>query len=280
MGTKRISLSSIDIEDQKYQVRDHRSVQWGAKVIHQDASKNHIKQMVNDLKYSNAKFPLIQVLNEPEGSDRYVIFDGFHRCSAYIKVNKDTGGKRFKQITVEVVGPETVNDRLLEINTEHKALTLQPAHRTELTWQKFLKLEKSNASLSKKELAERLSASTSTIGNWRKLVKQFTEAGLFKDDSPVEKNISTNYPILVQAKKWIKDQEYRDYESEGLDDYLIEEDKKVLEKILKLALTAKEKDKLLDFVNENWGKNPKYVLYDEALDSGLVTSPEGGTEAF
>lgn len=280
MGTKRISLSSIDISDQRYQVRDPRAVQWGANVLQQEASKNHIKQMVNDLKHSNAKFPPIKVVNEPEGSNRYVITDGFHRCSAYIKVNKDTGGKRFKQLTVEVVDPETVKESLLDTNTENKALTLQPAHRTEMSWQKFLKLEMNNASLSKKELAEQLSVSTSTIGNWRKWMKQFIEAGLFKGGSRVEKNISTSYPILVKAKQWVREQEFKDYESEGFDDYLTEEDKKVLEKILKLALTAKEKDKLLDFVNENWGKNPKYVLYDEALDSCLVESSEGGTEPF
>lgn len=264
METRRITLSSIDLSDTRYQVRDPRVGTWGNKVMQEQMSTQHVKALVRALVNEGVTFPAIKVIEEPFGSGRYIVADGFHRCGAYKAVNKKTKGKRFKQITVNVVDEEIAKKEMLTTNIEHNALPLQPAHRTELQWQQFLVLELEQPDISKKELSRATGAATSTIATWRKLKKQFEAAGYFTKATPVPKSISTGFPMLTPSRNELKRGADFGMQEENQGRPLTESDKQALETLLKVAFKADDKDKLLLYVKHYWGENPKLVNYDLA----------------
>lgn len=265
MNTIRINVNKINAEDQRYQVRDPRTSTFGMKVHEKRSSEEHIKRLVRDLKNTpKLKVEPIEVTTDPNDDSKYIIVDGYHRFTAFKQINKETKGARFKQIRCKFTKNVSI-ERALSINTEHKAKGLTADQSTELDWQKFLQLMVTTPDLSIAKTADLIGISKSTVSNWRKDRKTFTEAGYFNKRSPVAKNGATGFPILKQARDEVKKSFYESAESET-EGQLCEADKKALQTILKTVNKAKEPEKLKRMADLFWGENHNYVDYDSVPD--------------
>ena len=141
MESRKITLSAINAEDKRYQVRDPRTATHGEKINQERTSKDHIKGIIKTLSDNKrARLAPIEVIEDPNNRDQYIIVDGFHRYAAYSKIKERTKGGRYKQITVKVYTEGVPLERALTINTEHNALQLTNSQRDELKWQQFLNL--------------------------------------------------------------------------------------------------------------------------------------------
>ena len=268
MSTIRISINSINVKNQSYQVRDHRALTHGMKIHEQRSSEEHIKTIVRELR-DNPKLKIkpIEVTTDPDDDSKYIIVDGFHRYAAFRKINKETKGQRFKQIRCKFTKDVSLK-RALSINTEHKSKGLNEGQRTELRWQRFLHLMTTNPDVSIAQTVETIGIGKATVSNWRKERKTYIEEGFFKEKSVVAKNAITGFPILKQARDELKRGVLEDSETET-DGQLCEADKVVLQTILKAVKKAKEPEKLKRLADIFWGENPNYVDYDFAPDIGL-----------
>tara|TARA_E500000081_G_scaffold148581_1_gene174277 strand:+ start:2001 stop:2825 length:825 start_codon:yes stop_codon:yes gene_type:complete len=265
LANERITLSSINATDLRYQNRDPRTGTYGEKESEKLSSKGHIKNIVKHLEDDpKNKVEKIEVTYDPTNTDMYIIVDGFHRYAAFKEINKKTKGKRFKQIRVKLI-KEVTEQKALSINTEHTAKSLTHSQKTENQWQKFLGLMRDNPSVSKKETVEALGITSSTVDNWRRDRKTFMEAGFFEKTSQVAKNEVTGFPMLKPSRDMLRSDTGNEpqEESEG---QLVEGDKKALAAILKMVKKSKEPDKLNKMVNHFWGENPNHVDYDIVLE--------------
>ena len=258
--TKRITISSINGEDKRYQIRETEGATHGEKVSQAQASKNHIKAIIKALKDNpRLRLPNIEVVEDPSNPKQYIIVDGFHRYNAYSHIFKRSKGKRYKQIKVTVHTQGVSVERYLSINTEHHALSLTANQRTEQQWLEFLSLQTTEPTLSIKQTSERLGLATSTISNWRKEAKEYKDKGFFNSRSGIAQS-PIGFPFLAACRAAIKEESsigiYEDRET------LTEKDKELLEAILKQALKADNPDNLKAFVDQFWRENPKHVPYD------------------
>ncbi|HCH1216500.1 hypothetical protein P7M36_10120 [Vibrio parahaemolyticus] len=265
--TKRITLSSINGEDKRYQVREIEGATYGEKVSQADATKNHINLIVKALK-DNPKLRIepIKVVEDSNNQGTYLIVDGFHRYNAYLKINKHSKGKRYKQLRVEVYTNGVPPEDYLAINAEHQALPLTAKQRTEQQWQAFLHLKDTEPTLSIKETSERLGVATSTVSNWRRVTKEFEAKGFFEAKSGITQS-PLGYPFLAACKAKIQAEErggYADHVDED-SEALTEKDKELLETILKQVVKADNPEHLKAFADYFWGSNPKHVPYDLTL---------------
>ncbi len=266
MEVKRISLTAINAEDKRYQVRDPRACTFGEQTRQEANSRQHIKDIVKALNANpKLRIELIEVVQDPNNFDKFIIVDGFHRYAAYSKICEQTKGKRCKQIRVHVHINGVPKDRALKINTEHKALKLTGGHLDELKWQKFLDIMEKEPQISIKETADTLSLATSTVSNWRKLKKQNEESGFFNRHSKVFKNSITGFPMLKACRDELKSDSVYDAlnESEGA---LVEADKELLVLFLKKVKQAKEPNTLYEYVTALWGQHYKTVDLDQTLE--------------
>ena len=265
MSTIRISINSINVNNQSYQVRDHRALTHGMKIHEQRSSEEHIKTIVRELR-NNPKLKIkpIEVTTDPDDDSSYIIVDGFHRYAAFMKINKETKGKRFKQIRCKFTKDVPLK-RALSINTEHKSKGLNEGQKTELRWQRFLHLMTTNPDVSIAQTAETIGISTATVSNWRKERKTYIEEGFFKGKSAVAKNAITGIPILKHARDELNRRVLEDSEAET-DGQLCEADKEILQTILKAVNKAKEPEKLKRMTDLFWGENHNHVDYDLAPD--------------
>lgn len=257
MESRKITLSAINAEDKRYQVRDPRTAVYGEKINQERASKDHIKGIIKTLSDNKrARLAPIEVIEDPNNREQYIIVDGFHRYAAYSKVKERTKGGRYKQITVKVYTEGVPLERALTINTEHNALQLTNSQRDELKWQQFLNLMQQDKEPSKKETAKILGLAESTIGTWRKLRKQIVEAGFFKNGSNVPKHPITKLPMLKPSRDELK--KFTDWtmpeESEENEAALAEKDQETAYEILKQANKAIESGKLGMFITYFWDK--------------------------
>lgn len=263
MANTRISLSSINDSDQRYQNRDTRTGTYGEAISERLSSKSHIKKLVKSLMDNpEGKLETIEVTYDPNNEGKYIIVDGFHRFAAYKEVNKRT--KRFKQIRVKVLEEVTV-EKALSINAENTTKPLTASQETEIQWQKFLVLMQQQPDISTKNTAKEIGVTPNTVTNWRRDRKAFIEAGYFEQRSHVAKSMVTGFPILKQARNELKKATYTDPEIET-QGQLCEADKALLQTILKAVKKAKEPDKLKRGAELFWGENPNYVDYDINLD--------------
>lgn len=266
METRRITLSSINADDKRYQVRDPRTSPFGERVDQEKASRKHIQSIVKALTDNpNKRIEPIEVIEDPNKEGQYIIVDGFHRHGAYSKVYEKTKGKRFKQIRVKVHTEGVTLDRALSINTEHTALSLTTNQRTELQWQQFLDLMSREDTPSIKQTAETIGLQTSTISNWRKLKKQLEEAGFFDKKSNVDKHPITGFPMLRPSREALKQDEWSTVEEET-EGALTEDDKAIARLILKKAKTANEPDKLDKFIRHHLGLPIDGIDFDRSID--------------
>ncbi len=266
MEVKRISLTSINAEDKRYQVRDPRACTFGEQTRQDANSKQHIKDIVKALNANpKLRIELIEVVQDPNNLGKYIIVDGFHRFTAYSKIYEQTKGERFKQIRVNVHVNGVPKERALKINTEHKALKLNGGHLDELKWQNFLDIMEKEPQISIKDTADKLSLATSTVSNWRKLKKQSEDSGLFNPRSKVYKNSITGFPMLKACRDELKSDSVYDVlsETEGA---LVDTDKEILMLFLKKVKQAKEPNKLYEFVTSLWGQHYKTIDFDMTLD--------------
>ncbi|WP_160062125.1 hypothetical protein [Psychromonas sp. L1A2] len=257
MESRKIALSAINAEDKRYQVRDPRTAPYGEKENQDRASKDHIKGIIKTLSDNKrARLAPIEVIEDLNNKEQYIIVDGFHRYAAYSKIKERTKGGRYKQITVKVYTEGVPLERALTINTEHNALQLTNSQRDELKWQQFLNLMQRDKEPSKKETVKILGLAESTIGTWRKLRRQIIEAGFFKNGSNVSKHPITNLPMLKPSRDELK--KHTDWtmpeDSEETEGALAEEDQETAYEILKKANKAIESGKLGMFITHFWGK--------------------------
>lgn len=258
--SKRVTLSAIDDSNKRYQVRDDRAGTFNDRTLNNSNSQRQIKTLINKYR-EGKKVDKIEVVEEPVGSGKYIIFHGFHRYAAMTKINKKDKGTRFKQITVHVVSKENADNNVFELNREHNAIPLAPSHTTEADWQKFLQADSETPRPSKAQIHAQADIPKSTIGKWRREKKQFEEAGFFRTNSGIEKNEVTGFPLLKPSRdalRRLEDERALNDESEASEG-LNETDQKALADILKLALKSKDQDKLLDYINYYWGENPSYI---------------------
>ncbi|MCG9702402.1 hypothetical protein L1D19_20220 [Vibrio natriegens] len=258
--TRRITLSSINGDDKRYQIRESEGASWGEKTSQADASKNHINAIVKALTDNpKLRIPRIEVVEDPSNADQYIIVDGFHRYNAFCKIFKRSKGKRYKQLRVEVHTQGVSAERYLSINTEHHALPLTAKQRTEQQWQEFLSLQTTELTLSIEQTSERIGLATSTISNWRSEAKKYKSKGFFNTRSGIAQS-PLGFPVLAACRDALKEESY----AEGYEDRdtLTEKDKGLLEAILKQALKADNPDHLKAFVDQFWRENPKLVPYD------------------
>lgn len=266
METRKISLSAINAEDTRYQVRDSRACTYGEKIQQENNSKHHIKTIVKALNADPVpRIEHIEVIEDPSNLGRYIIVDGFHRYGAFSIINANTKGKRFKQIRVNVYTEGVPRDKALSINTEHTGLPLSMGQRTEMQWQQFLNLAETQPELSIKKTAELLGTGTTTISNWRKNHKEFIEEGFFKKNSNIDRNAITGYPMLKPCRDELQNSEWSTAKEET-DGALTEADKATLSLILQKAQRAVEPEKLLTLVNHFWGNPHNVVDYDTIVD--------------
>lgn len=266
METRRISLSSINAEDKRYQVRDPRTGTFGERLDQEKSSRRHIQGIVRALKDNPKKrIELIEVIEDPNKAGQYIIVDGFHRYGAYRQINEQSKGEKLKQIRVNVHLDGVSLERALSINTEHTALPLTNSQRIELQWQQFLDLMHKDVTPSIKETSEILGIQTSTVSNWRKLKKQFEGEGFFGKRSSVDKHPITGFPMLSPSRKALKkgDERSTTEETEGS---LTEADKETAQLILKKAKTSNEPDKLSKFILHYWGNPIEAVDFDVNVD--------------
>lgn len=257
MESRKITLSAINAEDKRYQVRDPRTSPYGEKSNLERASKEHIKGIIKSLSENKrARLAPIEVIEDPNNKDKYIIVDGFHRYEAYSKIKERTKGGRYKQITVKVYTEGVPLKRALTINTEHNALQLTNNQRDELKWQQFLKLMQRDKEPSKKVTVKILGLAESTIGTWRKVRRQIIEAGFFKNGSNVPKHPITKLPMLKPSRDELK--KCTDWtipeDPEETEGALAEEDQETAYEILKKANKAIESEKLGRFIKYFWGK--------------------------
>jgi len=258
MESRKIALSAINAEDKRYQVRDPRTASYGEKENQDRASKEHIKGIIKTLSDNKrARLAPIEVIEDLNNKEQYIIVDGFHRYAAYSKIKERTKGGRYKQITVKVYTEGVPLERALTINTEHNTLQLTNSQRDELKWQQFLNLMQRDKDPSKKETVKILGLAESTIGTWRKLRRQIIEAGFFKNGSNVSKHPITNLPMLKPSRDELK--KHTDWtipeDSEETEGALAEEDQETAYEILKKANKAIESGKLGMFITHFLGKN-------------------------
>lgn len=267
METRRITLSSINAKDTRYQVRDPRTAGYGEREEQKRNSHRHIQSIVKAIT-DNPKIRIkpIEVVEDPNKMGQYIIVDGFHRHSAYTKIYEKTKGKRFKQIRVNVHTEGVSRDRALSINTEHTTLSLTSNQRIELQWQQFLDLMNQENKPSKKQTSKLIGITESTVGNWRKLKKQFEEAGFFKKNSTVDKHPITGYPMLRPSREELKKDEWSIVEDDN-EGELTENDKALASMILKKFQTADEKGKLRDFLKYYLGEPLGAVDFDIDVDT-------------
>lgn len=266
METRRITLSSINADDKRYQVRDPRTSPYGERIDQEKASRRHIQTIVKALNDNPKKrIEPIEVVEDPKKYGQYIIVDGFHRYGAYRQIFKNTKGKRFKQIRVKVHTEGVTLDRALSINTEHTALSLTSSQRTELQWQQFLNLMSQDNPPSIKKTSEILGIQTSTVSNWRKLKNKFEEAGFFDKKSNVDKNPITGFPMLRPSREALKRDEWSsvDEETTGA---LTEDDKATARQILEKAKCANEPDKLAKFIRLYLGEPLNAIDFDISID--------------
>lgn len=257
MESRKITLSAINAKDKRYQVRDPRTATHGEKINQERTSKEHIKGIIKTLSDNKrARLAPIEVIEDPNNRDQYIIVDGFHRYAAYSKIKERTKGARYKQITVKVYTEGVPLERALTINTEHNALQLTNSQRDELKWQQFLKLMQRDKEPSKKETVKILGLAESTIGTWRKLRRQIIEAGFFKNGSNVPKHPITKLPMLKPSRDELKEwnESSMPEEPEENEAALAEEDQETVHEILKKANKAMEPEKLGMFIRYFLGK--------------------------
>ena len=259
----RVSLSSINSEDKRYQNRKLEVLSYGDKGNQEKQSSDQIKSIQKQLQVNPRAIKKIEVVEEASSKGKYIIFSGFHRFSAYALENKRTNGKSFKQIWVNVISKEEAQERYLQLNSEHKGLILLPAQKVEQDWQKFLNDEVQV--LSKKQQAETLQVPESTIGNWRRELKEFKEAGFFDVGSSIKRDSITGKPHLKACRDALRtyDDEQASLNSKSP---LSDDDKERLKSILNKDMRSKEPDKLLHFINHYWGEPVSRVNFDALPD--------------
>lgn len=268
LPNKRISLSSINDTNQRYQNRDIRTGTYGEMMSERQSSKAHVKSLVKKLLDApNGSLDTIEVTYDPEDNQKYIIVDGFHRFAAYKEVNKKTNGERFRQIRVKVLDEVSV-EKALSINAENRTKPLTASQQTEVQWQKFLVLMQNQPSISTKETANAIGVTPNTVTNWRRDRRAFIEAGFFSKSSDVAKYEVTGFPILKQARDELRKSRFEDPEPES-NGQLCEADKKLLQVILKSVNKAKEPDKLKRVADLFWGENYNHVDYDIDPDTEI-----------
>lgn len=263
--TRRISLSAINGDDKRYQIRESEGATRGEKHNQENASKNHINAIVKAL-IDNPKLYIkrIEVIVDPNDENKYIIVDGFHRYAAFSKVFKRSKGKRYKQLRVDVLTQGVSAERYLSINTEHQGLPLTAKQRTEQQWQEFVSLHTADLIPSIDETSKRLGISTSTVSNWRSELKKFKDKGFFNVKSGIPLS-PLGFPKLEPCREALKKDSYHcEYEDR---ETLTEKDKELLEVILKQALKADNPDNLKAFVDQFWRENPKHVPYDMPISN-------------
>lgn len=263
--TRKISLTAINFEDQTYQVRDPRASTFTGKVENEKAFNNHVDGIVKALRDNpKIRIPHIEVIEEPSKHGKYVIIDGFHRYAAYKKINKQSKGARYKQLTIRVLSLEQANKRYFTVNSEHKGRPLTSDQLVERQWQQFLMLMRDEPSISKKQTVERIGIKISTVGKWRMEKLLFEEKGFFKHSSRVPKNKITGFPVLRLCRDELKEQSFNfHHDSNGL---LSDRDKESLRSILRKALPSDDPELLLKFISHYWGNDPRHVDYDISID--------------
>lgn len=262
METRRITLASINADDKRYQVRDPRTATYGERIDQEKSSRRHIQSIVKALTDNPKKrIEPIEVIEDASKAGQYIIVDGFHRYGAFSELYKQSKGKRFKQLRVNVHTEDVPLARALSINTEHTALPLTNSQRIELQWQQFLDLMNRDDIPSKQETSKLIGVTESTVGNWRRLKKQFEEAGLFDKKSNVDKHPITGFPMLRPSREALKRDEWYTVEEETTG-ALTEDDKAIAAAILRKALTANEPDKLRDFLSHYLGEPLAIVDFD------------------
>ncbi|WP_240206604.1 hypothetical protein [Vibrio sp. CyArs1] len=266
MKTIRISLSAINPEDKRYQVRDPRASTFGEKVDQEKTSRRHIKAIVKALTDDpNLRIELIEVVEDPNKTGQYIIVDGFHRYAAFSQINTKSKGKLRKQIRVKVHTEGVPIERALSINTEHNALPLTSSQRVELQWQQFLVYNLQEDKPSIKQTAELLGVQTSTVSNWRKLHKEFESEGFFEKGHNVAKSSLTGYPMLKPSRDELK--RCSDFTTvDETDGGLLDADKELALEILKKARASKEPDKLYTFIQHYWGNSIEHIDLDISLE--------------
>jgi len=259
----RVSLSSINSEDKRYQNRKLEVLSYGDKGNQEKQSSDQIKSIQKQLQVNPRAIKNIEVVEEASSKGKYIIFSGFHRFGAYARENKRTNGKSFKQIRVKVISREEAQERYLQLNSEHKGLVLLPAHKDEQKWQIFLQDEVQL--LSKKQQAETVKVTESTIGNWRRELKEYEEAGFFDAGYSINRDSITGKPHLKACRDALRtyDDEQASLNSKNP---LSDADKERLKSILHKGMKSKEPDKLLHFINHYWGESVSRVNFDALPD--------------
>lgn len=266
METRRITLASINADDKRYQVRDPRTATYGERIDQEKSSRRHIQSIVKALTDKPKKrIEPIEVIEDASKAGQYIIVDGFHRHAAFSELYKQSKGKRFKQLRVNVHTEDVTLARALSINTEHTALPLTNNQRIELQWQQFLDLMNRDDIPSKQETSKLIGVTESTVGNWRRLKKQFEEAGLFGKKSNVDKHPITGFPMLRPSREALKRDEWSsvDEETTGA---LTEDDKATARQILEKAKCANEPDKLAKFIRLYLGEPLNAIDFDISID--------------
>lgn len=259
----RVSLSSINSEDKRYQNRKLEVLSYGDKGNQEKQSSDQIKSIQKQLQVNPRAIEKIEVVEEASIKGKYIIFSGFHRFGAYARENKRTNGKSFKQIRVNVISKEEAQERYLKLNSEHKGLVLLPAHKDEQKWQIFLQDEVQL--LSKKQQAETVNVTESTIGNWRRELKEYEGAGFFDVGYSINRDSITGKPHLKACRDALRtyDDEQASLNSKNP---LSDADKERLKSILHKGMRSKEPDKLLHFINHYWGEPVSRVNFDALPD--------------
>ncbi|WP_422135211.1 ParB N-terminal domain-containing protein [Endozoicomonas sp. ALD040] len=216
--SKQVSITAIDQDDTRYQVRDNRTGSSNDALACELEERQHVKRIVEAIE-TNRRLPPIDVVKGEKG--KYVIVDGWHRFKAQKKLERP-------RISVNVL--ENVSlEYYFNLNSEHKGRPLTSAQTSELKWQKFLvKTLKENSEPKNSELAGELGIAVRTLQSWRKLLKDAQNENAWED--AIERNEITGYPIKEKLSHALKYGETEFTPENGLS----KEEKKVVKKIHRL----------------------------------------------